>query len=176
MSTPIPPLPPFGHMMVPRGEHPASENFAPNGALNDIDARLILELVAKIDPVAQILERYGLTKEELQTKLGSPIFKSAFLEASRAWKSNPNMKERIRMKAGALLEDTLQDIFMIIRNGQLPASQRLEGTKQLASLAGLAQQKEGVVAASTFTLNIIRRGRDPVTINAATEPTLQLPE
>lgn len=171
MTFPLDDLPPMTMQPIPgvpmsQPVDPASQQFRSAGALNDTDARLILELVSGIDPPAEIMQRYGLTEEQLKAKLRSPGFRSAYQEAARVWKSSPNVKERIRMRAGALLEDSLQDIFLIIKNVSLPASQRLEATKQLGQLSQTINPKEQQGTGAAFTINIVRRGHEPVTINA----------
>ncbi len=171
MSFPLDDLPPLTVGPIPglpdtSVVDAASQQFRAAGALNDTDARLILELVAAIDSPTEIMKRYGLTEDELRSKLRSGPFRGAYQEAARVWKSAPNIKERIRMRAGALLEDSLQDIFLIIKNASLPASQRLEATKQLGQLSQTINPKEQTANGAAFTINIVRRGHEPVTINA----------
>lgn len=149
---------------------PAEIGFDPARANNGTDARLIRELVAGIDKPTDILARYGLTETDLKAKLRDKGFVAAYKEAKAFWDSSPNTRDRIRAKAGALLEDGLQDMFGILKNENMPASSRLEASKQLASLHEGPKKDQGPTGPTTI-IQIVRRGREPVTIHA--EPRQQ---
>lgn len=145
--------------------HALDIHFAANGALNGTDQRLIWELVANISPVPDILKRHGLTVPELRSKQKDTMFAAAYREAKSFWDSNPNVKERIRMKAGMLLEDSLEDILLIIKDPQMGAVHKLEATKQLGVLSGAATVKPGTVGdTSGFKLTINVGGNKGVTV------------
>lgn len=141
-------------------------HFASNGAMSGADQRLIWELVANISPIPDILKRHGLTVPELRAKQQDKLFASAFREAKSFWDSNPNVKERIRMKAGMLLEDSLEDILLIIKDPVMGAVHKLEATKQLGILSGAATVKpDAAGGGSGFKLTINVGGNKGVTID-----------
>lgn len=145
--------------------HALDLHFAANGALSGSDQRLIWELVANISTVPDILKRHGLTVPELRSKQKDALFAAAYREAKSFWDSNPNVKERIRMKAGMLLEDSLEDILLIIKDPQMGAVHKLEATKQLGVLSGAATVKPGVAGESSgFKLTINVGGNKGVTV------------
>lgn len=114
---------------------PAEIGFASVGALSGTDGRLIWELVAKISPAKSILDRYGLTGTDLQNKFKDQMFQAAFREAKGLWNSDMNVQARIKFKAGLLLEDSLEDLILIIKDPKQLTSSKLEATKQLGQLS-----------------------------------------
>lgn len=137
--------------------HPLEAYFSPNGALSGSDQRLIIELVANISPPADVLKRHGLTLADLRAKKRDTLWVSAYKEAKAFWDSAPNVRERIRMKAGMLLEDSLEDMLLIIKDPQMSAQYKLEATKQLGVLSGAATVKPAagdVGSGFKLTINI----------------------
>lgn len=121
--------------------HPIEAHFNPTGAMSGSDQRLIWELVANITPAADVLKRHGLTTQDLMAKKRDHLWTAAYREAKAFWDSNANVRERIKQKAGMLLEDALEDLMLIVKDPQMAASLKMEATKQLAALAGAAQHK-----------------------------------
>lgn len=145
--------------------HPLDLHVASNGAISDGDQRLIWELVSNISPVPDILKRHGLTVPELGAKRKNKIWVAAYHEAKAFWESNANVRERIRQKAGMLLEDSLMDILLIVKDPQMGAVHRLEATKQLGVLSGAATMKPATPGeGSGFKLTINIGGQKGVTV------------
>lgn len=134
---------------------PAEQGFSPAGALNDTDSRLIMELVAGIDPTLEVLARYGLSMEDLKRKLKDPGFRNSYHQLKADWGTNKNMRARIRLKAGIFLEDTLQDIFRIIKNEGISAQHRTEAFKQLSNVAGTTADPKAGSDGNQFSVTII---------------------
>lgn len=114
---------------------PAEIGFASVGALSDTDGRLIWELVAKISTPQDIIDRYGLTATDLEAKFKDKMFAAAFREAKGLWNSDMNVQQRIKFKSGLLLEDSLVDLMLIIKDPKQLTSAKLEATKQLGQLS-----------------------------------------
>jgi hypothetical protein len=115
--------------------HPTELGFNASGALNETDARLVWELVANISPAADVLKRHGLTAADFARKQKDKMFVAAYKEAKTAWASDLNVQQRIKIKAGLLLEDSLMDILLIIKTPEMNATNKLEATKQLGQLS-----------------------------------------
>lgn len=147
--------------------HPIEAHFSANGAMSGSDQRLIWELVANITPAKDVLARHGLTPADLAAKRNDKLWAGAYREAKAFWDSNANVRERIKQKAGMLLEDSLEDLFLIVKDPQMAASLKMEATKQLATLAGAAQHKPSDVGGgSQFKLVInVGDGTKKVTID-----------
>lgn len=135
---------------------PLSQGFTSSSALNDTDARLIWELVAKISPAAEILQRYGLTVADLRAKKNDRMWAAAYREAESVWNSDMNVQQRIKFKSGLLLEDSLQDLFLMVKDPTMSANVKLEATKQLGQLSQTINPKSSASEAggSGFKLTI----------------------
>lgn len=121
---------------------PASLASSPD--LNSSDAQLIWELVSDITPAKEVLARHGMTPQDLTRKTRNPMFRSAYQEAQRLWKSELNVQERIKLKAAYLLEDSLPDLFKIIKDDSQPGSAKMVAIEQLGKLSQvMAQKKDG---------------------------------
>jgi len=103
--------------------------------LGDSDSRLIMELVANISPVPEILARHGLTAQGFKMKARNKMWVAAYREAREKWNSAASVQMRIKYKAGMLLEDLLPDMFIIAKDTSIPATSRAEMTKQLGQLS-----------------------------------------
>lgn len=145
--------------------HPLELGVAANGAITESDQRLIWELVANITPVPDVLKRHGLTVPEFAAKKKDTLWVSAYKEAKAFWESNANVRERIRQKAGMLLEDSLMDILLIVKDPAMGAVHKLEATKQLGVLSGAATMKPATNGeGSGFKLVINVGGNKGVTV------------
>jgi hypothetical protein len=69
------------------------------------------------------------------------MFRSAYQEAKRLWSSDLNVQERIRLKAAYMLEDSLTDLFKIIKDEGQPSSSKLEAIEKLGKLSQVMAQK-----------------------------------
>lgn len=144
-------------------------HFSANGALSGSDQRLIWELVANIDPAAKVLSRHALTPADLKAKMRDPSWMGAYREAKAFWASNANVRERIKQKAGMLLEDSLEDLMLIIKDPNMAASLKMEATKQLGQLSQTSNPKltaqEGAANGFKLTINIGDNKAKSVTID-----------
>lgn len=136
------------------------------GAINSTDARLIWELVAGVSEAKEVLGRYGMTTADLKRKLKDPMFRSAYHETKQLWASDMNVQQRIRVKAAFLLEDSLLDLFAIVKHESLPVNAKLEAIEKLAKIAdvtpGKKDQQTGM--AEKFSIQINIGGNDKAVI------------
>lgn len=155
--------------------HPIDVHFNATGALSGSDARLIWELVANISPPSQILGRHGLTPVDLKNKMRDKMFVAAYREVQQAWGSDLNVQQRIKIKAGLLLEDSLEDIILIIKDPLQSVANKLEATKQLGQLSQTINPKQAVAGeGSKFTVKInIGGDTKAVTIDGHALPALE---
>ena len=150
-------------------------------AITQTDGRLAWELAAEIADVPTILKRYELTIPDLKRKLKDPMFRMAVREAKAIWKSDLNIQQRIVVKARLLLEDSLLDVFAIIKQEHMPAAQKLEAFEKLMKAADMAPKTgkaEGVGGAGHFKINIILgdRPEQKVIIDANTIEQIAAPQ
>lgn len=138
-------------------------------AISQVDGRLAWEIAAEISTVPEILIRYGMAPHEFKAKLRDPMFRQAIREAKNLWKSDLNVQQRVRLKAAFLVEDSLLDIFAIIKSENSIAAAKLEAFEKLMKTADLVPRaKDGGNAPSAFKINIITGAApsDRVTIDA----------
>lgn len=118
-----------------------SGNLPTHGVDEDLMRRaspqFIAELAAKINEPSDILEKYGISMGEFRFLRELNSFRVAYKEAKLFWNSDANAKERIAVKAGMLVEDTLLDVFDIIKNADANLAARLDAFKQLKEIAGV---------------------------------------
>jgi hypothetical protein len=126
-------------------------------AISQTDGRLAWELAAEITSVPDLLTRYGMSAHDFRNKLQDPMFRMAIREAKSIWKSDLNVQQRIRIKASFLVEDSILDIFAIIKNESQPAAAKLEAFEKLLKTADMVPKagKGDSATASAFKINII---------------------
>lgn len=132
---------------------PTSLSNSPD--LNSGDAQLIWELVSNISPKEEVLARHGLDTKGLHARTKNPMFRSAYQEAKRLWSSDLNVQERIRLKAAYMLEDSLPDLFKIIKDDSQPGAAKLEAIEKLGKLSQVMVQKAGATGERhTIIINV----------------------
>lgn len=132
-----------------------SSSASPLGPVTDFDSRLAVELAIQLVPVSDLLQRYELTKADLQTKLKDPAFRKMVKDAKRVWNSDLSVKERIRLKSQVLIEDSILAIYNILHDQDVVPASRLDAFKQLARVADVDQpDKAGAEAGSRFSITL----------------------
>jgi hypothetical protein len=121
-------------------------------AINGTDAQLIWELVAEISSPAEVLARYGLTPADLKAKNKDKMFRAAYQEARNLWKSDLNAEDRIKVKARAMVEDGLVDIFQILKNIDGVPQLRLEAFEKLMKVGDLGPKKDKESGTKPFSI------------------------
>lgn len=140
-------------------------------AISQTDGRVAWEIAAEIADVPTILTRYGISPTEFKSKLRDPMFRQAIREAKSLWKSDLNVQQRIRLKASFLVEDSLLDIFAIIKNENMNAGAKLEAFEKLMKTADLAPKAKADGATAAGFKVVIQMGDSPgqqVTIDGHT--------
>lgn len=140
-------------------------------ALNSHDARLAVELAIQISDLPTICKRYGVSTDELKKKLKDPMFRGAVKEAKRQWSADLNAKERIRVKSQLLVEDTILDVFSIIKDRDQATPARLDAFKSLTKISGVETLDKTTDTGARFVLNIsLPNLEKPVIIDATPNP------
>lgn len=126
-----------------------------NAAINDVDSRLAMELAIEISELPDILQRYGLTKEELKDKLNNSNFRQAVKTARITWKSDLSVKERIRIKSMVLVEDSLLELYSIFHDKNHNLTGRMDAFKSLSKVATVdTPDKDGTAAGERVHISI----------------------
>jgi hypothetical protein len=131
------------------------------------DSRLAAELVAKLRSREDVAEAYGLSEEQLLKKLREPGFKRILQDTREAWESDSNTRQRVRAKAGLLVEDALLDMYSIATDAEVNASTRVSSFDSLTRVADVsAPSKDGAGGGSGFKVIINLPDKDPIAIVA----------
>lgn len=104
--------------------------------LGDLKASIVAELAAELSGPEDIRKRYGLSKLQWDLLRKNPVFRGMLREALVTWRGSLAAGARITKKAEIMLEDTLPDLYAIIRSDATPSSERIKGVQTLADLAG----------------------------------------
>jgi hypothetical protein len=118
------------------------------------DVRLAWEIAANIAPLPDILRRWTLTYDDLKKKLRDPLFRSLVKETKAIWKSELNTKERIRVKAQLLVEDSLLDVYSIVGDKAMHANARIDAFEKLAKIGDLTAPDKAQTSGERVTINI----------------------
>ncbi len=124
-------------------------------AISDKDSRLAIEIALQLRPINEVLQTYDISRTELAAKLRSSHFQSMVKQAKSVWGSDLSAKERIRLKAQVLVEDSILEVFKVIHNSENAIPAKLDAFKQLARVAEVDQpDKSKNEAGSRFTVSI----------------------
>lgn len=129
--------------------------------VSEQDARLAWELVSNISTKADIIRRHGLTFDDFDTKERDPVFKMMLEEYKRRWNSELSVNQRVALKAALLTEDSLLDVYAIIKQEDSSPGQKLEAFGALAKAGevGMAKKETGPSGAPVqITINVPGRG------------------
>lgn len=131
------------------------------------DARLAWELVANINSIGDIMRRHGLTFDEYDLKKADPAFKAMLDEYRKRWNSELTVNQRVALKAALLTEDSLLDVYAIIKDVDASPGQKLEAFGALAKAGEVGTVRKDTGPTGTpvqITINV--PGRSGVTLDA----------
>lgn len=103
--------------------------------VNEVPAQMIMELAARIQPASEILARYEIDPVTFQQISKSQQFRAAYAEAKQFWNSDSNAKERIAIKAQAMVEDSLLELHTLFHDAAKNPTARLDALKTMMKLA-----------------------------------------
>ena len=140
-------------------------------AISQTDGRLAWEIAAEISPIQDIFNRFGITPAQFKNKLKDRLFRTAIREAKSLWKGDLNVQQRIKLKAAFLVEDSLLDIFKLVKNENSAATAKLEAFEKLMRAGDLVPRAgmkgDGALAAGfKININLGAGPADRVTIDA----------
>jgi hypothetical protein len=138
------------------------------------DARLAWELVTNIAPVGDLMRRHGLTFDDYDAKKRDPAFLAMLEQYRKNWNSEMSVNQRVALKAALLTEDSLLDIYSIIKAEEASPGQKLEAFGALAKAGevGAAKKDSGIVPVPV-QINITIPGKPPLTLDAMPLPALE---
>jgi hypothetical protein len=131
------------------------------------DARLAWELVAGISSIGDVMRRHQMSFDDLDAKKRDPVFANMLDQYRKHWNSELSVNQRVALKAALLTEDSLLDIYAIIKDTEASPGQKLEAFGALAKAGEVgAQRKEAGVAGTPVHITINVPGKPGVTLDA----------
>jgi hypothetical protein len=135
--------------------------------VSQADARLAWELVAGISSIGDIMRRHNLGFDELDAKKRDPVFATMLEQYKKHWNSELSVNQRVTLKAALLTEDSLLDVYAIIKDVEASPGQKLEAFGALAKAGEVgAQRKDTGGPGSPVHITINVPGKSGVTIDA----------
>lgn len=131
--------------------------------------RVARELAMDIHTLDEILLNCRVSVSEFNSWRNHPKFLK-YLEEHRAeWHSATNTTERVKIKAGVVMEEWLEDAYLNLHDKKLPLNHRVELGKLVAKIGGMGEPKFNVQSGGTgsgfsLTINISNQPTDRVVI------------
>ena len=117
---------------------------------------LALQLAAGLMPIPDLLKHFELDQKQLAEISKDPQFRSMYMEAKAVWHSALNTKERTKIKAAMMVEDSLLTMFQMLHNPEIAPPSKIAVFDKLAEIAGAKPEKVvgGGATGDKFTINI----------------------
>ena len=93
-------------------------------------------------------------------------FRNMVKQFRNDWEAADNVRERVRVKSGVALEDSIINLYKIAHDADVAPAARIEAVKQLATLADANPRKDSVETGSRFSVTINLPGGEPMQVNA----------
>jgi len=135
--------------------------------VSQADARLAWEIVSNITPLPDLIRRHQLTFDEYDAKKRDPAFRAMLDQYRKQWNSELTVNQRVMLKAALLTEDSLLDVYEIIKDREASPGQKLEAFGALAKAGevGAVRKDTGPPAAPVhIVINV--PGKTGVTLDA----------
>lgn len=102
-------------------------------------SRIAREVARDLVPVDTIRARFKLTEDEYAAILHSPIFKVRLEEELAVWSASDAMSavERIKAKAGVVVEESLIEVYALIHDKNEPMAAKIRALEWVSGMAGL---------------------------------------
>jgi hypothetical protein len=108
----------------------------------DASARLAFELASNLKSRKAIAEDFGMTEQELRVRLDrDQQLRQQYKQMRAFWTSPTNLVDRVRVKSGIMVEDSLPMLWNLMRDPKTPVDTRLKVHQHMAKLADLEPRR-----------------------------------
>jgi tRNA A37 N6-isopentenylltransferase MiaA len=110
--------------------------------LSEVDlARIAREIARDIRPLEVVLQGAQVSSEQFERIKENPIFQVHLVEEAQLWSASTRqtLRERVSVKAAAMIEELLVETVDLIRDKQVPGAARVAGLQFLAKLGQLGE-------------------------------------
>jgi hypothetical protein len=135
----------------------STEVTVPDLTFGDLSATVAAELAVGLSSADTIRKRFGLSLPQWKQLTQSDYFRGMVREAMRAFQGDLNAGKRITLKAEIMLEDSLADLYGIVKDKAVPSGERIKAVQTMADLSGRSAKSApdaGISKGTGFTLNI----------------------
>lgn len=118
--------------------------------------RLARDIAVDMQPVDVLLDAYGISPDQFAQIATNQRFIDLLTAERTAWLSALNTHERVKLKAGALVEEWLPELYARMNDPKEPLNAKVEAGKLAARLAGMGLTTANVEGGGgeRFSINI----------------------
>jgi hypothetical protein len=102
--------------------------------------KLAREIAMGIDDIPDILYNNGLTLREFEEIQRLPHFNNALAGCRKEWDALSSTEDRVRVKAGAVLEQYMPELYSRLNDRDEPMMAKMKAMEMLAKLAGFGDR------------------------------------
>ena len=135
----------------------STELTTPDLTFGDLSATVAAELAAGLSSAETIRKRFGLSLPQWKQLTQNEYFRGMVKESLRAFQGDLNAGKRITLKAEIMLEDSLADLYGIVKDKAIPSGERIKAVQTMADLSGRNSKNAtdpNAPKVAGFTLNI----------------------
>lgn len=115
----------------------------PEAAKREIDiVKLAREIAMDLRPLDDILEHHLVSKSDFEKLKRNPYFNRVLSAETEAWNSGTNTGDRVRLKAAAMMEELLPDLYKRMVQPKEDLLKVVKGAELVTKLAGLNMEND----------------------------------
>lgn len=146
---------------LPLQTPPASAVTLPDAARREIDiVKLAREIAMDLRELSEILKLHAITNEEFERLKRLPYFNKVLTAELEAWQAATNTQERVRLKAAAMMEEYLPELFKRMVDPNQDLMKAVKGAELVTKLAALGEADKGAFDPSNRVVITINMGND----------------
>lgn len=120
---------------------PADYPTIPIGVYDDMKlVKLAREIARGIKPIPDILSDNGLTQPDFEDIQTLPHFNKMLASEIAAWGSAENTADRVKLKAGAMIEEFLPELYARLNDRSEPLMAKIKAVEVASKLAGYGER------------------------------------
>lgn len=116
-------------------------------------SRLARDVARNLIPLDQILRNSQISPKQYEQVVAHPFFKNRLEEELNAWAGD--VRTRVQAKAATLIEESLDEVYLLVHDKAQPMNHKIEALKWAARLAAMEDgAKEGVADKVVININL----------------------
>lgn len=135
--------------------------------------RLARDLAIDMRQPEEIRETYGLTYEQWDTILDNEYFQKLLHDERVRWLSANNVNERVKLKAAAMVEEWLPELFGRLHDPRESLNAKVAAGQLVTKLAGMGIERAAIEGGGErFSININLGAEKSFKIERTISPTI----